>query len=353
MGDEMSGFAGGIKSMNWGVLGCGVIGERRTAKLPEGVRVTACFDVNQERAQALAKKLGAETKPTLEAFFATPGLEAVVIAAINSELVPLAQKALDHGLHILVEKPAARSVTELKTLKNPKGKVIKIGFNHRFHPAYERMLQELASQPNDPIMFIRAQYGNGSRLGFEREWRATPELGGGGELLDQGVHVLDLASGIVPDLKVVTGFVKTHYWNMAVDDNAWATLSSPSTQATFTMHVSSTEWKNEFRFEVYTRSRKYQWLGLGRSYGAEKLFIHKMKPEMGPPDSEEIAFPPEDNSWIDENKNFVDAINGEAKINGGFDDAVRSLAQVEAIYRSSRATQGMTNHPRWWGDQNQ
>lgn len=337
--------------MTWGVLGCGVIGERRSLQLPQGVKVSACFDVNHERAQTLAKKLHADAKSSLENFWTTPGLEAVIIAAINSELVPLAQKALDRGLHILVEKPAARSIQELHTLKNPKNKIIKIGFNHRFHPAYERLIQELAANPQDPIMFIRAQYGNGARLGFEREWRATPELGGGGELLDQGVHVLDLATRLVPDLKVVSGFVKTHYWNMPVDDNAWATLSSPSTQATFTMHVSSTEWKNEFRFEVYTRNRKYQWLGLGRSYGPEKLFIHKMKPEMGPPDSEEISFSPEDDSWRKENTNFLQAMRGEQKLNGGFEDALRSLTQVDDIYQSSRAAQGTNSHPRWWGDQ--
>lgn len=338
--------------MNWGVLGCGVIGERRSAQLPRGVKITACYDVNQDRAQALAKKHGAETKASLASFLATPGLEAVIIAAINSELVPLAQAALDSGLHILVEKPAARSASELRTLKNPKNKIIKIGFNHRFHPAFERLRSELKANAADPVMFLRAQYGNGARLGFEREWRASVELGGGGELLDQGVHVLDLASVILPDLEVVQGYVKTHYWNMPVDDNAWATLRSRKTDATFTMHVSSSEWKNEFRFEVYTRTRKYQWLGLGRSYGPEKLFIHKMKPEMGPPESEEISFPPEDDSWLKENTDFLEAIAGRKTADGGFDDAVKCLALVEAIYRSSRAAQSpkSASHPRWWGD---
>ncbi len=337
--------------MKWGILGCGVIGERRGSQLPSGVEIAACYDVNPERASSLAGKLGGVASKSLEELFATPGLEAVIIAAINSELVPLAQKALNRGLHILVEKPAARSITELKTLQNPKNAVIKIGFNHRFHPAFERLREELAKMADDPIMFIRAQYGNGSRLGFEREWRANIELGGGGELLDQGVHVLDLASVLIDDLKLVSGHVRTHYWNMPVDDNAWAILSSPKSGATFSMHVSSSEWKNEFRFEVYTRACKYQWLGLGRSYGPEKLFIHRMKPEMGPPETEELAFPPEDRSWLLENQNFFDAIKGRAKVNGGFKDAARSLNLVDAIYRDSRERSSGLSHPRWWGDQ--
>jgi predicted dehydrogenase len=166
-----------------------------------------------------------------------------------------------------------------------------------------------------------------------------------------GVHVLDLASVLVPDFEVVQGYTRTHFWQMEVDDNAWAILNSPKTGATYTFHVSSSEWKNEFRFEVYTRERKYQWLGLGRSYGAERLFIHKMKPEMGPPESEEIAFPPEDFSWLKENENFLSAIEKKAAVDGGLEDAIRSLSLVEDIYRSSREVNPPGRpHPRWWQD---
>ncbi len=341
---------------HWGVIGCGVIGERRCLQLPVGVQISTCFDINHERAQRLAEKLGGthgttKVAATLEEFLATPGLEAVIIAAINSELVPLAQACLNKGLHILVEKPAARSIRELEQLKNPHGRIIKIGFNHRFHPAFERLHEELAKDPADPIMFIRAQYGNGARVGFENEWRAKIELGGGGELLDQGVHVLDLGAVLIPDLDVVAGYTRTHFWNMPVDDNTWAILRSPESGATFTFHVSSTEWKNEFRFEVYTRRCKYQWLGLGRSYGTERLLIHRMKPEMGPPESEEITFSKDDQSWLLENENFLGAIRRHLHVNGGLEDAVRALSLVEDIYQSSRRLQhGAKDHPRWYGD---
>jgi hypothetical protein len=81
--------------------------------------------------------------------------------------------------------------------------------------------------------------------------------------------------------------------------------------------VSSSEWKNEFRFEVYTRKTKYQWLGLGRSYGPEKLIIHRMKPEMGPPETTEKTYQPEDHSRLQENENILAAIHGKASIYGG------------------------------------
>jgi len=331
--------------MNWGLVGCGVIGERRALNLPEGVRLSHVFDPATDRAEKIANQVGAKVCASLDELVKS-SVEAVVIAGVNSSLTPSAQALLSSGRHVLIEKPAARNYAELSTLKNPQGKQIKIGFNHRFHPAYKALRERLKARPEDPIMFIRAQYGNGARLGFDKEWRSNPVISGGGELLDQGVHVLDLASGLMNDLKVKTSFVKTHFWKMPVDDNAWAILEDKN-GSTCSIHVSSTEWKNEFRFEVYTRFTKYQWLGLGRSYGPEKLLIYKMKPEMGPPDFEEINFPPEDLSWKLENQNFMDAILGKSKIDGGFEDGLKSLSLVQDIYEISSRLQEGRPHPEW------
>ncbi len=334
--------------MKWAIIGCGVIGERRGKNLPEGVSLCAVFDPDFKKATALAETLKTVAAKSLQEVFEKYQPNAVIIAAINSVLVPTAQAALDHNCHILVEKPAARSAAELRSLKNPKNKIIKVGFNHRFHPAYEELLSEIENRKDDPIMFIRAQYGNGARLGFEKEWRAKVELSGGGEMLDQGVHVLDLASVLIPDLKVVAAYTKTHFWDMEVDDNAWAILSGPK-GATFTFHVSSSEWKNEFRFEVYTRQRKYQWLGLGRSYGEEKLIVHTMTPEMGPPKTEQKTYPGEDQSWLKENTNFRDSILGTKTAWGNHADAVNCLSLVEKIYESSKKLSPTEHqHPKWW-----
>lgn len=332
--------------MNWGLIGCGVIGERRAIALPEGVSLVSCYDPATARAEKISQLTGAKISQSEDEVLNSEDITAVVIAAINSSLVGLIKKAVDRGIHVLVEKPAARSYAELATI-DPKKSIIKVGFNHRFHPAFYDLVKEIKNNPDDPIMFIRAQYGNGARVGFDREWRSNVEIAGGGELLDQGVHVLDLASVLLPNLKVVTGYCRTHYWDMKVDDNSWAILAD-KTGATFTFHVSSSEWKNEFRFEVYTRKRKYQWLGLGRSYGPEKLHIYKMKPEMGPPDYEERVYPPEDHSWKDENTQFQQAILGKAPANGEFKDALKCLSLVNDIYQKSKTLQGSENHPLWW-----
>lgn len=321
--------------MKAAIVGCGVIGSRRAEFLPQGMELVAAFDPAQSKAEAL-KKFSPSLKvmSSLEETLKLLGLECVFVAGINSVLSSTAQAALLAGLHVMVEKPASRSVLELKSLQNPHNKIFKIGFNHRFHPAYEDLCKELAAHPDDSIMMIRASYGNGSRLGFEKEWRANPELSGGGELLDQGVHVLDLAGNLLPDLKVLAGLSRTQFWQMPVDDNTWGWLGTPKGQ-TFSFHVSSSEWKNEFRFEVYTQRRKYQWIGLGKSYGPETLTIFKMKPEMGPPDVEKREYPAEDLSWLKENTNFMNAILKKEKALGVYEDALKVMAWVDEIYKES------------------
>ena len=140
---------------------------------------------------------------------------------------------------------------------------------------------------------MRARYGHGGRVGYEREWRARPELSGGGELIDQGMHLLDLSYWVFGDLPLQSALVRTSFWGMDVDDNAVITLGSADRRAPWTtFHVSCSEWKNEFALELYTRRSKFAVTGLAGSYGTQTLRIYRMRPEMGPPDLEEIPIRP-------------------------------------------------------------
>jgi predicted dehydrogenase len=335
-------------AMKWAVVGCGVIGERRASALPKGSSLVACFDTNQERSKAFSAKTGAVVKSSLDELLKSEA-DIVIVSTINAALAPTLQLALRSGKAVLVEKPGARGIDELVAVDNSGNIPVKVGFNHRFHPAYADLLKELQSNSkDDPVMYIRARYGNGARLGFDREWRSKVELSGGGELLDQGVHVLDLALQIIPELKVTGALVRTQYWDMNVDDNAWALLSSPMGQS-FSMHVSSSEWKNEFQFDVYTRRCRYTWRGLGRSYGPETLAIYRMKPEMGPPDEEIRQYSAQDNSWLEENAHFEKALNEKSTPWGNLEDAKKCLTLVESIYKTSHEQQGFSeDHPQWW-----
>ncbi|MBX9767404.1 MAG: Gfo/Idh/MocA family oxidoreductase, partial [Bdellovibrionales bacterium] len=166
--------------MKFAIVGCGTIGERRADAMPTGSSVVGCYDVDTARSQKLAQKYKTQSFATLEDLLKNSGCDVVIVASINSVLVPLTQACLDSGKAVIVEKPAARAFKELKSLKVSEEQLgkIKIGFNHRFHPAYQDILSELQNNPDDPVMFIRARYGNGARVGFDQEWRSKVDIAG-------------------------------------------------------------------------------------------------------------------------------------------------------------------------------
>ena len=136
--------------------------------------------------------------------------------------------AIDAGKHVLIEKPAAISVAEIdRLIASPcrqSASLVRVGYNHRYHPALQKARELVDAGAVGPLMFIRARYGHGGRVGYDREWRADPKLSGGGELIDQGVHLIDLAGWFLGDFPTVEGHAATYYWDMPVDDNAFMTL---------------------------------------------------------------------------------------------------------------------------------
>jgi predicted dehydrogenase len=183
-------------------------------------------------------------------------------------------------------------------------------------------------------MFLRGRYGHGGRIGYDKEWRADPGLSGGGELIDQGVHLIDLSRWFLGELATVQGFAHTYFWEMPVDDNAFLLLRTARDQAAF-LHVSCTEWKNLFSFEIYGRSGKLHVEGLGGSYGVERLTHYAMRPEMGPPDTTIWEYPRGDQSWALEFAEFLEDIRLDRTPSAGVADARAALAIVEETYRQS------------------
>jgi predicted dehydrogenase len=244
------------------------------------------------------------------------------------------------GKHVLVEKPGAVKLSELQEIKKialEKNLAVKVGFNHRFHPALLKTWELVQNGMVGEPMFLRARYGHGARVGYEKEWRSLPEVGGGGELLDQGVHILDLIYWFLGPLPLRNSFVATSFWNMAVDDNAVLTVANEKRWATF--HVSCSEWKNTFSLELYGRTGKVLIQGLGGSYGNETLTYYKMKPEMGPPDMEIMEFDGPDHSWALDLKNLTDHLEKRTPLWGDIDSAMYALAQVRKAYQENGYTQ--------------
>jgi predicted dehydrogenase len=210
--------------------------------------------------------------------------------------------------------------------------VVKVGYNHRFHPAAQKARAILDAGDCGDVMFIRGRYGHGGRVGYDKEWRADPEKSGGGELIDQGVHLIDLARWFLgAELVDVQGRVETFFWKMPVDDNAFLTLGTAARQVAH-LQVSCTEWKNMFSLEIYARYAKLHWEGLGGSYGPERLTHWTMRPEMGPPDGTTYEYAPADKSWALEWADFARAVRDKTRPCGDVHDALEALRVVDRVY---------------------
>jgi predicted dehydrogenase len=208
---------------------------------------------------------------------------------------------------------------------------VKVGFNHRYHPAIKKAKEIFESGDIGKPMFIRGRYGHGGRIGYDDEWRSKKEISGGGELIDQGVHLIDLSRWFLGEFEYVRGFTNTYYWNMDVEDNAFLELRTKE-NLTAWLHASCSEWKNMFSFEIYGRNGKLHIEGLGGSYGTEKLSYYKMLPEMGPPETYIWEYPGDDKSWKSEYDDFLNCISKGEKINGNLYDAYKSLEIVDKVY---------------------
>ena len=319
------------------LIGCGRVGQKRLDRLPPGCVTVAC-DLQLARAQQLAAQSpGCLATDAVEQAIALPNVDAVLISTVNASLAPLAIQAAQAGKHVLVEKPGAISLKQLDELESVAGKrgvLVRVGYNHRFHPACLKALEVFRGGTLGPMMFVRGRYGQGGRPGYEKEWRADPRLSGGGELIDQGVHLIDLAGIFLGEFTRVEGHTATCFWTMPVDDNAFLSLRNAA-GATAWLHASCTEWKNLFSLEIYGRHGKLHWEGLGGSYGLERLTHYRMLPEMGPPETTVWEFPRGDESWSIEMAEFFDDIRLKRTPVPGLKEARAALAVVEAIYAGS------------------
>ena len=318
------------------IVGCGLIGRKRATALA-GARLVVCADLDAARASELAASTGAAVAADWVSAVLRPDVNIVIVATTNDALATVALVALEAGKHVLVEKPAARNVSEVNSLIEAAAKSsakARVGFNHRYHPALQKARELVDSGALGPLMFIRGRYGHGGRVGYDREWRANPRLSGGGELIDQGVHVIDLAGWFLGEFTSVDGVAATYFWNMPVDDNAFMTLRTSDGQTAF-LHVSCTEWKNLFSFEIYGRTGKIVIDGLGGSYGVERLAYYRMLPEMGPPETTMWEYPRGDQSWELEMQEFLEDIRLGREPSAGLPAARAALDVVGQVYARS------------------
>lgn len=328
-----------IKTLNVGLIGCGVIGIRRIQNLPSNFRLIGCADPYVP----VKKKFKNNTKLFLTSdwkkLLCLNNLNAVIVATTHHIQSKIILECVKKKLHVFVEKPGGISSRETKKIililkKIKKNINIKVGFNHRYHPAFIKAKELIDHNLVGKILYIRAIYGHGGRLNYEKEWRFKKKISGGGELIDKGSHLIDLSRFFLGELKVISSKLKNFFWKMKLEDNCFLNLENICGTTAF-LHASCTEWKNKFSYEIFCQFGKIEISGLGKSYGEEKLILYKMSNKMGKPSKKEFKFSKKDKSWKKELEEFyIDIVNKRIS-SPGIKDIYENLKIIDKIYKTN------------------
>lgn len=271
-------------------------------------------------------------------------IDAVFVCTPNKFTPEIVISALNNKKHVFCEKPPGRNLNDVQNIIKAEREntclKLKFGFNHRYHGAVMEAKSIVESGRLGKILWMRGIYGKSGGVDFEKQWRSNKEIAGGGILLDQGIHMIDLFRLFCGDFTEVKSFVTNSYWNSDMEDNAFALLRNEKGQVAM-VHSSSTQWKHTFSLEIALEEGYVNISGIlssTRSYGhgerlirARKEFENKSS-AMGNP-QEEITYFDQDRSWELEVENFVDCIKNDEKVSiGSSEDALKAMELVYKIY---------------------
>ena len=327
------------------VIGAGLVGSRRAACAADLCRLEVVADVDGARAAELASRHGARHTTHWEDAVTDAAVDVVAVCTSNKFLAPITIAAFGAGKHVLCEKPMGRNAgeaTAIAVAARAARRVLKVGFTLRFHPALRHAHDLCVKGDLGPLFLIQAIYGHGGRPGYEKEWRGNPELAGGGELLDQGVHLLDLSRWFIGDLEVAAAITPRWYWEVApLEDNALMLLRGHRGEVA-SLHTSWTMWKNRFSFEVLGRDGYARIDGLGGNYGAETLTIGRRRTEGGIPEEVISTYDGPDPSWEADWRDLIASIEEGRSAEVDADGGLAVMQLVDEVYSLAAKTSGAT-----------
>ncbi len=265
----------------------------------------------------------------------------ILFVCLSNDINPDATiGGLKRGMHVFCEKPPGRDVADvirvIETEKANAGLKLKYGFNHRYHHSVLDALEILKSGELGEVINLRAVYGKSQLITFDQtSWRTERELAGGGVLLDQGIHMVDLLRLFAGDFDQVYSFVSNSVWNHDVEDNAYALMKTADGKVAM-LHSSASQWRHRFGLEITLAKGSLTLAGIlsgSKSYGEETLTIARTTgSDMGDPTEETRSYA-QDPSWADEVAEFADAVLNDTPIqNGSSDDALKTMQLVYQIY---------------------
>lgn len=321
-----------------GIVGLGKMGRIRAQALRESGRaeVVAIYEPS-------APSPGAEPfVGSAESILADPGVDAVFICTPNYLNMPLTIAGLRAGKHVFCEKPPAFTAAEMEQIRaveRQSGRLLMYGFNHRHHESIQQIMKIVSSGEMGRILWMRGRYGKEVDESFLAGWRANKQLAGGGIMLDQGIHMLDLMLCLSGGFDQVQAMVSNLYWKVdGIEDNVFANLRSSQTGICASLHSTMTQWRYLFSLEVFLERGALVLNGLKTSsgaYGDEDLAIKRNRRRQGDGafDSEERIRYHLDTSWGSEVSHFLDAIEvGGAVSVGTSADALQVMRVIDAIY---------------------
>jgi predicted dehydrogenase len=328
------------QSLRVGIIGAGLQGGRRAHALREfhDVELTMVADRKMSAAKKLAVDFGCASTTRWQDIIENKDINVVVVSTPPHLHALMSIAAMNAGKYVLCEKPLTRTIKEaedvLVVAKTNKVK-LKCGFNHRHHPATKRAKELVEAGKIGELHFIRCVYGIGGRPNYEKEWRADPKIVGGGQLMEQGVHAIDLFRWFLGDFSEVMGFTSSRFWKISpLEDNAFALFRTKKGQVA-SLHSSLTQWKNTFTFELSGQVGYIHIDGLGGSYGTERLTFG-IRDFFAPFHEETTEFRGGDTSWVEEWREFSAAITENREPSGNGTDGLEAMRLVNAVYDSAR-----------------
>ncbi|MDP2948660.1 MAG: Gfo/Idh/MocA family oxidoreductase [Chloroflexota bacterium] len=325
--------------MNVGIVGAGRQGWRRARSLDseDGDRLLGVADVNHEAARQLGREFGVQAMDRWERVVEDPEIEVVFICTPPNLHALIGVAALQQGKHVLCEKPLGHTVQDGEALvvaARLASRKLKCGFNHRHFPAIRQAKEWCDEEAIGELTHVRCRYGIGGQVGYDKDWRACREISGGGELMDQGVHGLDLCRWFLGEFSEAFAFLSTAFWDIApLEDNAFVLLRTPKGQVA-SLHASWTQWKNLFSFEVFGKDGFIHVEGLGGSYGTQGAALCRRE-FFKPFEEQTIEYRGEYPSWREEWQEFKAAIREEREPLGNGADGLAALRLADALYRSA------------------
>jgi len=331
-----------MKKFKVGIIGFGKMGKIRLEALEKSGRakVVAIFDPNP--IENLKGTINIVSSPEL---VLSQGIDAVFICTPNKFIKLFTLLALEKGIHVFAEKPPGINLEETLEMQKKelqiKDKVLMFGFNHRHHGSIAKMKEIIHQESLGKVLWMRGRYGKEVDNDFFKDWRVNPDFSGGGILLDQGIHMLDLFLYLGGDFDEVKAFVSNLYWKLpGIEDNVFAIFKNNKTGLCASLHSTMTQWRYLFSLELFLEKGSLILNGLKTSsgkYGDEILTIRKNNVPFvaGMSNQEEQILFKEDFSWDLEIKSFFDSIQKKEKPTlGNSSDAVKLMSLIKKIYQN-------------------